>query len=501
MNKILNSYTNIIKIFFIFLSFFLFLISFNNYIGNKFLYLVFFSLFTFYVCFSFDEKKIYFFDLILSIFLWLGFYFKMTNYLYLNIIFGEGTGDFNFSDRSFDKVLMVSCFGCLGFISALSIKKKIKINFKEKLIFLEKIYLKNKIFLYIYFITSLFFLIINLKFSIYQKGTISNLEFGKLFRHLFAYYYLIGFPLLTSLIISFEIQRKRFNFIYLSIFETFLTSISLISRGMLINLVPYFLAILNFTKKINNFNFKKIIIFVFFIIVFFIFAIVFTNTYRTIKTQANLNLENNYDYRNLIKTAKFKYDNIEFINISDKQNKFEKFKESLINPIAHIKYLIFYRWVGIDAVMAVEATKIKDFNLYKSSWLENYEENKLSFYDKYIVKNLDYNLSLNENPSLHVVTLPGFIAHSYYTGSLIFVFFSCFLISLIFFLIILIFNYFTKNIFLISILSNILAYRLVHWGFAPINSLNILMSIFITLVFIILCNHAAKKYFYKKQIL
>ena len=498
MNKFLNSRINIIKIFFISLSFFLFLISFNNYVGNKFLYFIFFSLFTFYVCFSFEEKKVYFFDLILSIFLWLGFFFKMTNYLHLNIIFGEGTGDFNFSSESFDKVLIVSSLGCFGFISALSIKKKIKISFKEKLIFIEKIYLKNNIFLYIYFVVSLFFLIINLKFNIYQKGSVSNLEFGKLFRDLFAYYYLIGFPLLTSLIISYELQRKRFNFIYLSIFETFLTSISLISRGMLINLIPYFLAILNLTKKINNFNLKKIIFFIFFIIIFFIFTIVFTNTYRSIKNQVNLNLEINYDYKNLVKTAKFRNDNFEFIRISDSQNKLKKFSESLINPIEHIKYLIFYRWVGIDAVMAVEASKIKDFNLYKSSWMETYEENKLSFYDTYIVKNLDYNLSLNENPSLHVVTLPGFIAHSYYTGSLMFVFLSCFLVSFISFLIILIFNYFTENIFIIAILSNILAYRLIHWGFAPINSINILMSIFITLVLLLFCNHAIKKIFYKK---
>ena len=124
MNNFLNSRINIIKIFFIFLSFFLFLISFNNYVGNKFLYFIFFSLFTFYVCYSFEEKKVYFFDLILSIFIWLGFYFKMTNYLHLNIIFGEGTGDFNFSSESFDKVLIVSSLGCFGFISALSIKKK-----------------------------------------------------------------------------------------------------------------------------------------------------------------------------------------------------------------------------------------------------------------------------------------------------------------------------------------------------------------------------------------
>ena len=497
MKNFLNYYSNIFKILFILISFVLFLISYKIYVGNKMLYFIFFSLFTFYFCLSFNKKEIFFFDLILSFFLWLGFFFKITNHLYLNIIFGEGTGNFDFSGDSFDKVLLVSCFGCSGFIMALFLKKKFTFNFNEKIEFLKKIYYKNNFLLFIYLGISLFFLIINLKYNIYQKGTSSNLEFGRLIRQLFAYYYLIGFPLLTSLIISFEIQRNKFNFIYLSIFETFLTSLSLISRGMIINLIPYILATLNLKyKNLKNFFFNKILLYFSLAIILFIITILFSNTYRIVKSTADI--ENKFDYKYLVKNAIYKTDQKGFINISSSEINIKKFSESLVNPLKHIKYLIFYRWVGIDAVMAVEATENKNFNFYKSSWMETYEENKLSFYDTRVLNNLDYNLSISNNPKLHVVTLPGFIAHSYYTGSLIFVVLSCFFASILCHLIILCYNYFTNNVFLTAILSNILAYRLVHWGFAPLNTYNLLIGIFGTLLLIVLSNHVAKKIFYKK---
>ena len=282
-------------------------------------------------------------------------------------------------------------------------------------------------------------------------------------------------------------------FIY-QFFETFLTSLSLISRGMIINLIPYILATLSLKyKNLKNFFFNKILLFFSLGIILFIITILFANTYRIVKSTADI--ENKFDYKYLVKTAIYKTDQKGFINISSSEINIKKFSESLVNPLKHIKYLIFYRWVGIDAVMAVEATENKNFNFYKSSWMETYEENKLSFYDTRVLNNLDYNLSISNNPKLHVVTLPGFIAHSYYTGSLIFVVLSCFFASILCHLIILCYNYFTNNVFLTAILSNILAYRLVHWGFAPLNTYNLLIGIFGTLLLIVLSNHVAKKFF------
>ena len=49
--------------------------------------------------------------------------------------------------------------------------------------------------------------------------------------------------------------------------------------------------------------------------------------------------------------------------------------------------------------------------------------------------------------------------------------------------------------FLIAFISNILAYRLIHWGFAPSNLYKLFLSIFLSLILLIMINYALKKFF------
>ena len=101
MNNFLK-YSYFLKIFYVLITILLFFNSVNEYVGNKYLYLLFTVSISIFFLDSFNKVNIKFFEFFLSIFLWLGFFFKF--YVCTKIIkfFPEGIGDFNYSSNSFD---------------------------------------------------------------------------------------------------------------------------------------------------------------------------------------------------------------------------------------------------------------------------------------------------------------------------------------------------------------------------------------------------------------
>ena len=162
-------YSFVIKILFLIVTSILFLLSFNNYNGEKYLYLFFTISFSIFFLDSFNKEKIKFFEFFLSIFLWLGFFFKYFICTKIINIFPEGVGSFDFSPDSFDEVMIISSIGVWGFFFGYYLvpKKIFKINYNLK--YLENFYLNKSTFI-IYFISSLiiFFSIINFSFEIFQ---------------------------------------------------------------------------------------------------------------------------------------------------------------------------------------------------------------------------------------------------------------------------------------------------------------------------------------------
>ena len=55
-----------------------------------------------------------------------------------------------------------------------------------------------------------------------------------------------------------------------------------------------------------------------------------------------------------------------------------------------------------------------------------------------------------------------------------------------------------KNPIYSAFIANLLAYRLIHWGFAPFNSYKLLLGIFISVTSILIFNYAIKKIYSTK---
>ena len=85
--------------------------------------------------------------------------------------------------------------------------------------------------------------------------------------------FILGLTSLSSWLIYNEIKTKKMSYFsyFISIFEIFLSSLSMISRGMIFNSGSIYFGIYKFSKKNNlNFGIKKFLIFSIFILLYFI---------------------------------------------------------------------------------------------------------------------------------------------------------------------------------------------------------------------------------------
>lgn len=493
-------YSYIVKIIYLITTLFIFFATINYYIGNNYLFILFtFSISLLFLS-SFSKNEIKFLQFFLSIFLWLGFYFKLYVCLVILNKFPEGVGSFNFTSNSYNEVMLVSSLAFLGFYLGfyLSPQKKIsQINFK----YLEKTYYKfDKIILSFFVLILVSVTVFNFKFSFFQKGFESNYFLNGIVRNLIAYLFLIGFGIATSLIINFEIKRKNFKYIYIALFQTFCISMSTLSRAMIIDLFAY---LIGFVSKFKSYRFKKkylvsIFCFLLIAIILFLASIKFTGAVRNLK---NIHLNNDKNkIQKEISTKYYKYLNNE--KSKNIYNFYEHIKEKIINIIkgdyTHLNVLITNRFVGIEGVMAVQGYEKKNFTLFIRSLKEKYKEKSLSFYDKiFLEKTSSYYESLNKIINQHAITLPGFVAFSYYAGYKFFVLVLCFITAMFLNYIIITIQNIFNNPILTAFISNILAYRLIHWGFAPSNSYKLFLSIFLSLILLIMINYALKKFIFK----
>ena len=90
-------------------------------------------------------------------------------------------------------------------------------------------------------------------------------------------------------------------------------------------------------------------------------------------------------------------------------------------------------------------------------------------------------------------TTPGIFAFIYYSGSQFFLFISIFFISLLVFTFERFVYFIFNNLLLCSISSQVIAYRLIHFGYMPQNTYMLLTSILITIFGLFLINKLVLK--------
>ena len=291
-------------------------IFFNNLItfqGNKFIYFI-FSIISFYLVISIFYEKKYFSEIFLSIYLWLGFWWKFSVLQTLSKISLTKDQRVNMSDniislsrsegfhpKIVDPEILNEVFLTLSlaFIVLLASFRFFKYfnkdyfnnQYKEETFF-SNLYAKNRIpIITSYIFLFIFIAITNFYFGIYQKGLSSSQNINPLILNLYKWLILFGISFIGSLILYYETRSKTKNIFWFSIivlFENLVITSSLLSRAMIVNSSAIIFGnyknllvfdkeknFLQFFKKRKNFFlfFKLIIILVIFFIISFIASV------------------------------------------------------------------------------------------------------------------------------------------------------------------------------------------------------------------------------------
>jgi hypothetical protein len=369
--------------------------------------------------------------------------------------------NFNYSSGAYDLALLVTSCGIFALLLASFIREKYIFSYsrKKRKIGLEglfEFYKKYRKLIWIAFVTLFVTIsVTNAHFGIYQRGTIPRTKLPYKLNGIYTWLLLFGMASFSSLLLEFEfVLNKKTTYlpVALSILESFFSNVSMLSRGMILNVTALFIGALR-SLKLHSIllSARFIIISLSMLILLFIGSTIIVNQLRTKEYKGKL--------------AK----KITWASVSKRT-----------------KNLIIDRFVGIEGVIAVSSYPNLGWDLWKTAWKEKYSDHGTSFYDLEIASS-DYS---KVDPSKHhFISLPGILAFFYYPGSFVFLFLSMFLLGVLAAGIeIFIYKLSKSNVILTSLLSQVIAYRYAHFGYVPGQSYLLFGTIFLNVLLIYLFN-------------
>lgn len=498
--------------------------SFANYIGQIILFLALLLISNSYIYFSFKHSKL-FLDKTLSVFLWLGFFYKLCIISIFQTSFPEGGGAFAYSAYDFDRLLKFSCTGILGFLVASIIFNKI-LNFKnlsdiDENPILLNFYKKNR--KYLFFIFLILVLIIgstNFYLGFYQKGLLPRYEVNFIFGAFLKWMLIFGLTSMSCLLLEYELKvfKKLGTFVLvLFFFELAFTNLSLLSRSMIFGGSAVLFSIyLNYEDKIlkdkliNSLVLNVSILLIIFSLMIFPINKIRNSSYidamyfakKTAKQMIMDNkeiIETNNTDENIEKSGiqSLEIQKIIDSDISD-EKKIEIISQKIVNRekqildinenIERIIFVIKNRFVGLDGVAAVTSYPKQDYELFKRALNEEFNPNFYGFYQRIFIIPFENNneTTYKKSSERHYgIIIPGILSFLSYPGSLTFlictVIFAHFFCSSI--------EYLSKRLtFNSSIFSSfigfVLGYRLIHFGYLPKQTYLIILAIIITILLI-----------------
>ena len=457
------------KFYYFLLSFLISLLFLLKYEYNYFYFLCLSIVCNGYFIFSFS-KNAQLFHLFNSFFLWMGFWFKIVivNIFFNNQFLELNTDAFNYL-IFYDQSIVVSIIGIAGFFCSL-ILNLLFLPFKypqkktSSQIIATNFFNNYKNYVLILFLIAVLIInYFNFNYFIYQKGIESNENINSLILVIFKWLLLFGLASFSSLIIYHSILKQTLSIrvLLVVLFENFITSISLLSRGMFINFMGIIFGVFKYNQYLKINNLKKNILFIFnLFIILFLISLYFVTDLRSKKY--------------------FEIDSSVDKSIVQKENIYDKSKAQG----REIFRLIAHRFVGFESVLAISSFKNKNFDFLKSSFSTISDSNK-SFSD--VIKNENFNENQSTKEHTYFIKVPGIIAFLYYSGSLLFVFIVCFFLGIML-------TYFEKfivrfsngNLIFAALISQTLAYRLSSFGHMPQNTYLLIITILFNLLIIYL---------------
>lgn len=467
----------------------LFIFTILEYTGNKSIYLLFTVVSNTLLFYGFRKNAIMF-DAFVGVFFWLGFWVKLSiRVAFMDGQFRESVGHFDGTGGAFDYALLVSSCGFSGLIVASYIREKFIFVYPERITDentkgLFRFYQDNRKYILTGFIILFVFVAIsNTYYGIYQRGTIPRtiLPFG--LSGIYKWLLLFGGASISALILKYEFtlnKKTTYTVAIICLLESFLSNVSLLSRGMILNTSALVYGVI---KSTNIYNIKSSVKYL--ITSLLIFLILFISSVLIV------NYARSSGFMKI-----FVGDNITMDKIH--KNNIQSFRENWKSNKRTTELLFIDRWVGVEGMMAISSYPDRGWGLWGEAWREKIIYNKLSFYDKNIIESPYLNTDLSKH---HYISLPGIIAFCFYPGSFIFLFICTFTLGIIATIIeISAYKLGGKNIILCALLAQVVAYRYAHFGYAPKQSYLIFCALYLNLIIIYLSNKILS-YRYDKEVL
>lgn len=415
----------------------------SSYKGNLGVYLLFTLVANALLANGFRRHAL-FFDTFIGIFLWLGFWLKLSlRVAFLDGQFSEQIGAFNGTGPAFDRALLIASCGLFAPLLASLVRERFFTYPAEGAGCSDSglfcFYRKHRAPILAAFLVSIVAIAAsNVWLGVYQRGMVAQtvLPFG--LNGLYKWLLQFGLASVSALIVRFELELARsmtLSAIVVPMVESLFSNVSLLSRGMVLNMSALFIGGWR-TAEGRQVKIVKSHLFA----AATLFVVCFGASVYAV---------------NLLRAGSLSYA--------------ETSKPSSV-AVTMTTPLFIDRWVGIEGVLAVSSSGMLGWDLWREAWQERFVEGKISLYDRSFIDS-PYQSSKIDRSIHHFVSLPGIIAFLYYPGSFAFLFVALFVItSAAALLEIACYRFCGRNLILCALISQVVAFRFASFGYVPAQS-------------------------------
>ena len=396
--------------------------------------------------FSGFRRRALYFDTFIGLFLWLGFWLKLSvRIAFSSGQFREPTGAFDGSGGAFDEALIVSTCGLAAFIVASFVRERL-FFYPDKPVPCSRsglfhVYSTYRVPVIAIFIGAVIVVAgTNAWLGVYQRGMVSQtiLPFG--LNGAYKWLLQFGFASISALIIRFELElNRRVTVLALipPLLESFLSNVSLLSRGMILN--TFALAVGGgrwFSAQKIRIGLRQMLMVGASLGVFFLMSVLAVN----------------------------------YLRASSFDDSPVPVKNAATASVVATTPLFIDRWVGIEGVLAVASSDQLGWPVWREAWQERFDETQFSLYDRRFVSGHYASVPINTSRN-HFVNLPGLVAFLYYPGSLLFLFGAALLAAWgAAGFEILTYHLCDRNWILCSLFAQVVAFRFASFGYVPAQS-------------------------------
>lgn len=426
-----------------------------RYPGNGLVFLI-FSVIANVLLIAGFRKKALFFDAFIGIFLWLGFWLKLAMRLYFaEGKFHEPTGAFDFSGAAYDQVLIIASVAFAALLTASFVRQRFfsypaqceALQSSGLYAFYER-HRRAVLILFVLAVTAA--CAANIQLGVYQRGMAAQtvLPFG--LSGIFKWLLQFGFATISALIIRFEVERSRglpWAAFFIPLLEGFMTNVSLLSRGMILNSSALGYGALRMMKacrfRIRSASAGTAIL---------LFAVLFAMSVLSV---------------NWLRSSAFSGPSLKASSLaSPEQPEARRLRQAR----AMTTPLFIDRWIGIEPLMAVSSSSELGWDVWREVWAERFQEGRLSLYDRKFIDS-PYSEQRLERNGNHFVSLPGIVAFLFYPGSLPFLFATLLAFALLAAVFeIASYRLVRRNLVLASLVAQVIAFRYASFGYVPAQS-------------------------------